>query len=451
MEGLAMLKQLIGQLQHLLDSYHSHHHHNHNHNHNHHRWTSLDIEDSSGDDSCGLVMSAGKSDSFRMSEPLKSPPTKKPRRDRSRGKSSGRSCTTEVMEQEIWKDFPEDLFESVIARLPIATFFRFRSVCRQWNSLLTSQSFSEHCAQVPKENPWFYTISHGTMNTGAMYDPSLNKWRHPAISTVPTKSIVLPVASTGGLVCFLDIGHQYFYVCNPLTQSFKELPARSFKVWSRVAVGMTINGNSTGSGYKILWVGCDGEYEVFDSVRNSWSRPGNMPAGVKLPLSLNFRSQSVSIDSTLYFMRADPEGIVSYDMATGVWKQYIIPAPLHLTDHTLAQCGDQIMLVGLLTKNAATCVCIWELQKMTLLWKEVDRMPNIWCLDFYGKPVRMICLGNKSLLMLSLRSKQMNRLVTYNIARKEWLKVPGCVMPRGRKRQWIASGTAFHPCLTAVA
>lgn len=29
MEGLAMLKQLIGQLQHLLDSYHSHHHHHH--------------------------------------------------------------------------------------------------------------------------------------------------------------------------------------------------------------------------------------------------------------------------------------------------------------------------------------------------------------------------------------------------------------------------------------
>ncbi|KAL2991405.1 hypothetical protein AAZX31_11G256300 [Glycine max] len=283
-----------------------------------------------------------------------------------------------------------------------------------------------------------------------MYDPSLKKWHHPTISTPPTKLIVLPVASSGGLVCFLDIGHRNFFVCNPLTQSFKELPARSVKVWSRVAVGMMANGNFAGSGYKIVWVGCDGEYEVYDSVRNSWSRPGNMPVGMKLPLSLNFRSQAVSIGSTLYFMRSDPDGIVSYDMATGVWKQYIIPAPLHLTDHTLAECDGQVMLVGLLTKNAATCVCIWELQKMTLLWKEVDRMPNIWCLDFYGKHVRMTCLGNKGLLMLSLRSKQMNRLVTYNIAKKEWLKVPGCVVPRGRKRQWIACGTAFHPCLTAV-
>ncbi|XP_004502284.1 F-box only protein 6 isoform X1 [Cicer arietinum] len=464
MEGLAMLKHLIDQLQHLYDS----HHHSSSSSSSssfifqpshqtiflqqHPRWTSFDIEDSSVDDCCGLVMAAGKSHDFRMLEPLKPPLAKKPRRERNRSKSSGRYGTSEVMEQEIWKDFPEDLFEAVIARLPIATFFRFRSVCRQWNSLLASESFSHHCSQVPQENPWFYTITHENVNSGAMYDPSLKKWHHPSMSTLPTKLIVLPVASAGGLVCFLDIGHRNFYVCNPLTQSFKELPARSVKVWSRVAVGMTVNGNSIGSGYKILWVGCDGAYEVYDSVKNSWSRPGNMPGSIiKMPLSLNFRSQAVSIDSALYFMRSNPEGVVSYDMATGVWKQYIIPAPLHLTDHTLAEYDGQIMLVGLLTKNAATCVCIWELQKMTLLWKEVDRMPNIWCLDFYGKHVRMTCLGNKGLLMLSLRSKQMNRLVTYNIASKEWLKVPGCVVPHGKKRQWIACGTAFHPCLTAVA
>lgn len=114
-----------------------------------------------------------------------------------------------------------------------------------------------------------------------------------------------------------------------------------------------------------------------------------------------------------------------------MWKQYAIPVPPHLSDHTLAECGGRIMLVGLVTKNAATCVCIWELQKMTLLWKEVDRMPNIWCLEFYGKHVRMTCLGNKGLLMLSLRSRQINRLVTYDLSSGESLKVPGCVLPLG--------------------
>ncbi|RWR87006.1 F-box only protein 6-like protein [Cinnamomum micranthum f. kanehirae] len=462
-EKVAMLRQLIGQIQEFLDLYAppllplsphpppppppSSPSSNHTQG-----WCFLDLDNASVDDGCcNLMMRSGKPSSLKMVEAIKFPPAKKSRRERNREKIPTAANSSEIMEQQIWKEFPEDLFEAVIARLPIDAFFRFRSVCRKWNSLLSSHSFSQQCAEVPQAHPWFYTITHENVNSGAMYDPSLNKWHHPTIPALPTKTIILPVASAGGLVCFLDIGHRNFFICNPLTQSFRELPARSVRVWSRVAVGMTLNGSSATSGYKILWLGCNGDYEVYDSVRNSWTRPGNMPSNIKLPLQLNFRSQAVSIGGILYFMRAEPDGIISYDMASGVWKQYVIPPPPHLTDYTLAESGGRIILVGLLTKNAATCVCIWELQRMTLLWKEVDRMPNIWCLEFYGKHVRMTCLGNKGLLMLSLRSKQMNRLVTYDVSSGDWKKVPGCMLPRGRKRQWIACGTAFHPCLTALA
>ncbi|CAI0627334.1 unnamed protein product [Linum tenue] len=460
-QELAMLRQLIAQLQDLLNFYGSpppppppplRHHHNHHlllpHSD---RCCVLNVEDGSADDYCGLLMAAEKPETFTMLEPTNPPPSKKIRKERNtRGKFPCSTSTTEAMEAEIWKDFPEDLLQPVIARLPVPAFFQFRSVCKNWNSLLHSESFSQHSAQAPQPDPWFYTITHENANSGAMYDPSSKKWyHHPTISSLPDKAIVLPVASAGGLVCFLDIGHRNFYVCNPLTGSVRELPARSVKVWSRVAVGMTFNRNA----YKILWVGCDGEYEVYDSISNSWTRPGSMPASMKLPLSLNFRSQAVSVENTLYFMRSDPEGIVSYDVASGMWSQFEIPGPLHLSDQALAECSGRIMLVGLLSKNAATCVCIWELQRMTMLWKEVDRMPNLWCLEFYGKHVRMTCLGNKKgLLMLSLRSRQMNRLVTYDVASGEWEKVPSCMVPRGgRKRQWIACGTAFQPSPTAVA
>ncbi|MBA0613580.1 hypothetical protein Godav_013980 [Gossypium davidsonii] len=417
-------------------------------------WCLHNIDDTPADDYYSLVMAAGKSGSCKMLEPFEPPgppPSKKSRKGRNQEKLHGITAIpeAEVMEQNIWKEFPEDLLEAVIARLPIASFFRFRSVCRKWNSLLESQSFSQRCAEIPQGNTWFYAFTHDNVNSGTMYyDPSMRKWHHPAYR--PTKMIALPVASAGGLVCFLDIGHRKFYVCNPLTRSFKELPTGSVKVWSRIAVGMTLNGNSTTGGYKVMWVG-RGEYEVYDSVTNSWSRPGSMPSNIKVPLSLNFLSQAVSVDNTLCFMRSDPEGIVSYNMDTGVCKQFIIPAPLHLSDHSLAECKGRIMLVGLLTKNAATCVCIWELQKMTLLWKEVDRMPNVWCLEFYGKHVRMTCSGNEGLLMLQMRSRQMNRLVTYNVMSREWLKVPGCVVPRGRKQQRVACCIAFNPCLTATA
>ncbi|CAO2172583.1 unnamed protein product [Urochloa humidicola] len=416
MGEVAALRQLVGQVQELWDLYGA----------NAHplpRWYLLDFEHGSiKDDYCG-GRTGYNSELLKIMEANQSP-RKRPRRDRNREKAP---CTnaTEVMQQEIWKEFPEDLFETVIARLPVAAIFRFRTVCRKWSSLLGSDSFSRQYSEAPHGLPWFYTITHENANNNvAMYDPSSKKWHHPSVPLAPTK-IVIPVASVGGLVCLLDLSHRNFYICNPLMQSLKEIPPRSVQGWSRVAVGMVLNGRSSNDGYKVMWLGNDGTYEVYDSTKNTWSCPGVFPPSIKLPLALNFRSQPVAVGSTLYFMCAEPDGVLSYD--------------------------GKVMLVGLLCKNAATCVCIWELQKMTLLWKEVDRMPNIWCLEFYGKHMKMTCLGNSGLLMLSLKAKRMNRLVTYNLFRREWQKVPDCMLPCSRKKQWIACGTAFDPCPSALA
>ncbi|KAL2484452.1 F-box only protein 6 [Abeliophyllum distichum] len=298
----------------------------------------------------------------------------------------------ESMEPCVWKEFPEDLYETVISRLPITTFFHFRSVCQNWNSLLTSQSFSQQCAQVKQTQLWIYATIYGKANDGAIYDPLSKKWHHPPVPALPTELLVFPVASAGGLVCFLDSAYINCYVCNPLTASFKELPARSVDF---EAIGMTVNVGSANTGYKILCVSCDGEYEIYDSAKNSWGNPGSMPLNIKRPLELNCKSQAVSIDGKLYFMRSDPDGILYYNMTTRVWKQILIPAPPRLSDHTLAECGGKLMLVGLVNNGASTCICIWELQKMTLLWKLVDRMPTLWCLEFYGKQVELDFLANK--------------------------------------------------------
>ncbi|GJR20345.1 F-box only protein 6-like protein, partial [Tanacetum coccineum] len=185
----------------------------------------------------------------KKSKMLETPSRRAPK-DRKLTEVSG---SDETME-DIWRDFPEDLYEAVIARLPIATFFRFRSVCQNWNSLLNTNSFALQCARFLPRQTWFYTITHEIVNSGAMYDPVSRKWHHPIVPKIPTKMIVLPVASAGGLLCFLDIGHRSFYVCNPLTNSFKELPARSAKVWSRVAVGMIMNENLGNGAYSIMWL-----------------------------------------------------------------------------------------------------------------------------------------------------------------------------------------------------
>lgn len=436
-----MIRQLVGEFQELRDSYDR-------------RWCYFDLDDSSiEDDYCGLVLEENP-ELVNMLEANMNP-KKKLQIEKSSRILFAIPNLISKMEQEIWKDFPEDLYDAVIARLPIATFFRFRSVCKKWNSLVTSISFSRHFAEVQRIYPWFYAIVHDTTygidttNGGALYDPSLKKWHHPSIS-VPRSKIFLTVASAGGLVCLLDINNRNFYICNPLIKSVKELPPRSVSLWSRVAVGMVLTENVANYGYKVVWLGCNGDHGIYDSVQNSWSRQGSLPQSIKLPLSLNFRSQTVCIGSTLYFVRTNPDGILTCDVATDIWKQFIIPLPLYITDHTLAVYGGKVMLVGLLTKNAATCVCIWELQKMTLLWKEVDRMPNISCLEYYGKHVKMTCMGNQGMLMLSLRSVSTNSFITYDLCKKEWQKVPDCTLPLNGRKQSIACGTAFYPSPTAL-
>ncbi|KAK2399664.1 F-box only protein [Trifolium repens] len=372
--------------------------------------------------------------------------TKKSRRDRrNMGKSSRVSCMNEEMKPQIWEKFPEDLFEHVLVRLPIVIIIRFRTVCQQWNTLITSQSFSQYCAQVSQANPWFYTTFRDfsykatpqNNSYKAMYDPFMKRWYYPNTIEIPTS----PVSSVGGLVCFFEFFHRNLYVCNPLTQSFKTLPTGSIKSWYHS--GMTINGSG---GYRVLRFSNDREYEIYDSVTNNWGHPEKLP---EIFNKLDFIiSKPVSIDNTLYFMHACPEGIVSCNTSTGVWTQNLIQAPLNSSYLDLAKSDGLLMLAGMLRENDATFICIWEVEKVTFLLKEVDRRQFS---EFQGRPVTLTCLGNKGLLLCYLRSPNMQRMFTYNIATRKWVKVR---VPYGRKVQeqeyLFMYGTAFQPCLTAI-
>ncbi|KAK2453563.1 F-box only protein [Trifolium repens] len=371
-------------------------------------------------------------------EPLS---TKKSRRDRNMRKSS----MNEVMEPQIWEKFPQDLFKVVLARLPIATVIRFRTVCHQWNNLITSQSFSQYCAQVSQANPLFYTTFSdknykATLQNNsykAMYDPFMKRWYYPNTSEI----LASPVSSAGGLVCFFDDSRQNLCICNPLTQSFKKLPAGSIKRGGHL--GMTMNGDG---GYRVLRFIRNREYEIYGSVTNNWGHPEKLPEFINKPDFVI--SNPVSIDHTLYFMHIGPEGIVSCNTSTGVWTQHLIQSPLHSSYLDLAESDGRIMFAGMLREKDATFICIWEVHKVTFLLKEVGRRQ---CSEFHGRPAGLICLGSKGLLLCYLRTHNMHRMFTYNTRTRKWAKVR---VPYGRKVQeqeyLYMNGTAFQPCLTAM-
>ncbi|XP_047309791.1 F-box only protein 6-like [Impatiens glandulifera] len=346
-------------------------------------------------------------------------------------------CSSNEMLSKIWEKFPEDLFEVVGERLPIVTVFRFLSVSKKWNSMLTSHSFRERYAKLPITQPWFYTITDNNVNTAAMYDPSSNKWYRSKLHSFRKKLVIFPLASIGGIVFLTDNNYTRFFVGNPLTQTLKELPAWSNMGWPGVVAGMWMNGKSLAEGYKILCFSCYGQYIIFDSIDNTWYKSGVMPVSITLPLILNMHSQAIFVDGCLYFMCSIPE----------------VPDPYTFFAHRfIVECGGRIMLVGSKVNDIKSCasVSIWELEKITSQWKEVDKMPSEWCMELYRKNTNMMGVGNKDLIWIWFRFKKLNMLVTYDVSKKEWLQVSRSTLPRGLAHQRIGCGITFYPCITTT-
>ncbi|KAK2453561.1 F-box only protein [Trifolium repens] len=370
--------------------------------------------------------------------------TKRSRRDTNMRKSSRLSSNmTQVMKPQIWEKFPEDLFKDVLARLPFATVIRFRTVCHQWNNLITSQSFSHYRAQVSQSNPWFflafedvtYNATLPKNNYKAVSDPFMKRWIYPNTFEIPA----LPVSSAGGLVCSFDFFNRNIYVCNPLTKSIKKLPIGSI-IWQRHSV-MTMNKSG---GYRVLRFS-HREYEIYDSVTKNWSHLGSIPGYIVPPN--DYICNHVSIDDTVYFKYVGPERIVSCNTSTGVWAQHLIPVPLHSYFLSLAESDGRIMLMGILYENDARFVCIWEVQKVTFSLKEVDRFP---CSECYGIFRGLTCWGNKGVLLCCLRSYTTYRIVTYNIATRKWVKVRVPYKRKLLEKKNYVFGYAFQPCFTAM-
>lgn len=55
----------------------------------------------------------------------------------------------------------DDVLERVLARLPPASYFRLRGVCRRWSDAASSPTFLAACGRVPARDPWFLMLSEG--------------------------------------------------------------------------------------------------------------------------------------------------------------------------------------------------------------------------------------------------------------------------------------------------
>lgn len=214
---------------------------------------------------------------------------------------------------------------------------------------------------------------------------------------------------------------------------------------------VSFNQDHSARGYKIVWVSTRGQYGVYDSVKEV-TFMGTMPAHIKLPYTLP-QNSALMIGTVVYFLQFKPDGILSYDVVSRAWEQFLIPHQPNRTSLSLAECGGRILLVGLVKNNdsATVSVCLWELQTKMMAWKEVDKMPSSLCSELMPVETWIKCYGNKRFLVIQLDMPRMEDLIfMYDVVSREWSEVRP-LTPPGRRSciRSLRSGIAFFPFLLA--
>ena len=118
-------------------------------------------------------------------------------------------------------DLHDDMLERVLARLPPASYFRLRAVCRRWRAAAASPTFLDACARVPSRDPWFLMLSDSDGHRLAVaFDAAERGWNR--CRAAPGS---VPVAASGGLVLYRAPATGALTVANPLTGASRALPS----------------------------------------------------------------------------------------------------------------------------------------------------------------------------------------------------------------------------------
>ncbi|KAG6578531.1 F-box/kelch-repeat protein, partial [Cucurbita argyrosperma subsp. sororia] len=330
------------------------------------------------------------------------------------------------MEDSIWAMLPEDLLNEILARVPPFLIFRFRSVCKRWNSILQDSSFLKFHAQVSSHGPCLLTFWKNSQTPQcSVFSLPLKTWYKIPFTFLPPWAFWL-VGSSGGLVCFSGLDGLTFktLVCNPLTQKWRALPnmhhnqqRQLILVVDRTHRSFKVVATSDIYGDKSL------PTEVYDSRLNRWLLHQTMPA-------VNLCSSKMAYcDSKLYLEALSPLGLMMYRLDTGYWEHIPARFPRSLLDgYLVAGTQKRLFLVGRIgLYSTLQSMRIWELDHAKIMWVEISRMPpKYFRVLLRLSAERFECFGQDNLICFT--SWNQGKSLLYDVDKKVWSWIAGCAL-----------------------
>ncbi|CAM6103291.1 unnamed protein product [Calypogeia fissa] len=344
-----------------------------------------------------------------------------------------------------WSDLPEDLVEKVLSTLPLPTILKLRSTCKTWNSLVVSRNLLNLCIGDLSPTPCLLGTSPDCKFVG--FNPVSRNWYNLSLAfPVPElRQGVYLAASAGGLLCFAATIEQAaaFFVCNPTTRSWRQLPSPALKLLPRVSFGHHFDlatcmvFDKAGQQYKIIVVGnaASGWFritQIYFSCTDSW-----MKVGGAIPQDVDFRSYGLVCNGCVYYMMAGWSiKVMLVNVEEGVWSKLEAPLPRFLVRPRLVERNGSLLLVGGVHKYwkqgwnflKPQSVRVWELDQTNMVWVEIGRMPE----EIHNKFVATLgdgiqdfkCAGLDNLMYFTSRCSSGFSVVLFNFLTNSWSWMP---------------------------
>ncbi|XP_021276653.1 F-box only protein 13 [Herrania umbratica] len=376
----------------------------------------------------------------------------------------------------------EDLLERVLSWLPTSAFFRLSSVCKRWKSFAASESFKLACSRIPSREPWFFMVDPN-LNQSVVFDSAEKAWKklnHPPLLLRNCNCDSIPVAASGGLVCFRNMSGDYI-VCNPVTGSCRELPPVDPDSPDRSlhAIAMDAYSNYHGS-YKLVLVSGDLpklSFKVYNSSADCWeeeimlrrkaddctefdsadddavyflSNAGNVVATNTQRSPSKQYSSVITLkdgEEIVYFLSSSGT-VVACNLTRKYFSEYPRLLPV-FSEYSIdvVECRGEMLVVVLSEFFESASLRVWRFDEKAKSWNQIAAMPPSMSHEFYGKKVDVNCVGAGDQIFICLSSAELCSYVLCDLVDNNWVELPKCSM-NGEALEFM-SAFSFEPRIEA--
>ncbi|KAI3941493.1 hypothetical protein MKW98_022500 [Papaver atlanticum] len=333
-----------------------------------------------------------------------------------------------------WDKLPNDMLERLLGLLPTEEILWCQMVSKTWYTILHSASFHSTSNQLFERCPWFLLGNAEESYVYSMETGDLN----PIKLKLPKERFVVPIAGSGGLVCFVSKFDDSSCMCNPYTGMVRTLPCFD-STGIDSTKGIAMHYSSSGLQYKVFVLYGNMQVKVFSSLEQE-------KAWIELPAAREYTSsgnwwrndlppiigkKGITVDGSegqiLVYYLLQNITLICFNEEKGtisVCPQLSFGEKVQVRPVGLGECGGRVSAV-IATRGRR--IDIWEFDyKQTGEWSRISSTSTK--ISTFSRVCEISCTGNGDYIMVYMlniirtrpRAVDDYSLLIYNIKTDTW-------------------------------